>query len=55
MSAESRVLELEDRVWDAVVVGAGPGGALTAFELGRAGAGVLLVDRQAFPRWKVCG
>lgn len=55
MSAGSPVEALDGRVWDAVVVGAGPGGALTAFELGRAGARVLLVDRQAMPRWKVCG
>jgi flavin-dependent dehydrogenase len=46
---------LEQRVWDAVVVGAGPGGAMTAYQLGRAGKSVLLLDRQAFPRWKVCG
>ncbi|MHB1194417.1 MAG: NAD(P)/FAD-dependent oxidoreductase [Longimicrobiales bacterium] len=55
MSAGARGGDLAARVWDAVVVGAGPAGALTAFELGRAGAEVLLVDRQAFPRWKVCG
>lgn len=42
-------------VWDAVVVGAGPAGAMTALELARAGAEVLLLDRQAPPRWKVCG
>ncbi|HSW29634.1 MAG TPA: FAD-dependent monooxygenase [Longimicrobiales bacterium] len=55
MSAEARGSDLDARVWDAVVVGAGPAGALFAFELGRAGAEVLLLDRQAFPRWKVCG
>lgn len=41
--------------WDAVVVGAGPAGALTARELARAGHSVLLVDRDSVPRWKVCG
>ena len=41
--------------WDAIVVGAGPGGAITAQSLARRGASVLLLDRQAFPRWKVCG
>lgn len=46
---------MEDRLWDAVVVGAGPAGSMTALELARAGASVLLLDRQAFPRWKVCG
>jgi flavin-dependent dehydrogenase len=41
--------------WDALVVGAGPAGALAARELARRGHAVLLVDREAFPRWKVCG
>jgi len=44
-----------DQVWDSVVVGAGPAGAMTALELGRAKKRVLLIDRGAFPRWKVCG
>jgi flavin-dependent dehydrogenase len=43
------------RDWDAVVVGAGPAGSLTAHQLRRAGLSVLLVDRQSFPRRKVCG
>jgi len=44
-----------DRVWDAVVVGAGPGGAMTAYGLSRLGRTVLLLDSHSFPRWKVCG
>jgi flavin-dependent dehydrogenase len=44
-----------NQLWDAVVVGAGPAGSMTALELGRAGKMVLLLDRRAFPRWKVCG
>ncbi len=49
---------LEDaarRTWGAVVVGAGPAGATAARELARRSVTVLLVDRAAFPRWKVCG
>ena len=41
--------------WDAIVAGAGPGGVISAHSLARRGASVLLLDRQAFPRWKVCG
>lgn len=41
--------------WDAVVVGAGPAGALAAAELARRGAEVLLVEKSSFPRDKVCG
>ncbi len=47
--------DLGSRVWDALVVGAGPAGSMTARELARGGASVLLVERKAFPRWKVCG
>lgn len=41
--------------WDAVVIGAGPAGALAARLVAAAGARVLLVDRKPFPRDKVCG
>jgi menaquinone-9 beta-reductase len=41
--------------WDALVVGAGPAGSVTARELARRGCRVLLVDKAAFPRAKVCG
>jgi geranylgeranyl reductase family protein len=43
------------RIWDAIVVGAGPAGSSTAYRLGDAGASVLLLDRAAFPRDKPCG
>ena len=41
--------------FDAVVVGAGPGGSIAALVLARAGARVALVDRSSFPRDKACG
>ncbi len=40
---------------DAIVVGAGPAGAATAFHLATAGRRVLLLERRAFPRDKSCG
>jgi menaquinone-9 beta-reductase len=43
------------RVWDVVVVGAGPAGAAAAMGLAARGVRVLLVDRAAMPRAKVCG
>lgn len=42
-------------IWDAVIVGAGPAGAMVAYELSRTGRKVLLLDRGSFPRWKTCG
>lgn len=40
---------------DVIVVGAGPGGATTATALAQQGHDVLLMDRQGFPRDKICG
>jgi flavin-dependent dehydrogenase len=53
--ATLRLEEAAERLWDVVVVGAGPAGALAAHELARRRMAVLLVDQAAFPRWKVCG
>jgi flavin-dependent dehydrogenase len=41
--------------WDVIVLGAGPAGALAAHQLARHRLRVLLVEKRAFPRWKVCG
>jgi flavin-dependent dehydrogenase len=46
---------LDGSAWDAVIVGAGPAGSLAAHELSRRGCRVLLVERHALPRDKVCG
>jgi len=43
------------RLWDVVVIGTGPAGTAAAIESARAGLEVLLVDRKALPRPKVCG
>lgn len=40
---------------DVIVAGAGPAGAAVATRLARAGQRVLLLDRERFPRDKVCG
>jgi geranylgeranyl reductase family protein len=40
---------------DVLVVGAGPGGAATAYHLARHGVDVTVVERSRFPREKVCG
>jgi flavin-dependent dehydrogenase len=41
--------------FDAIVVGAGPAGSSAAILLSRAGWSVALIEKQRFPRRKVCG
>lgn len=41
--------------FDVAIVGAGPAGSSAAILLARAGWSVVLLERQAFPRRKVCG
>ena len=41
--------------FDALIVGAGPAGSSAAILLARAGWSVVLIEKQSFPRRKVCG
>jgi flavin-dependent dehydrogenase len=41
--------------FDAVIVGAGPAGSAAAIVLARSGWSVALIEKQRFPRRKVCG
>jgi menaquinone-9 beta-reductase len=41
--------------YDALIIGGGPGGSATAFHLARGGARVCLLEKQTYPRDKVCG
>jgi flavin-dependent dehydrogenase len=54
----SATIDLENAVrtdWSVVVIGAGPAGALAARQLAMLGLKTLLVDKNTFPRPKVCG
>jgi geranylgeranyl reductase family protein len=44
-----------ERNWDVVIIGAGPAGGIAAIHLAAAGHKVLLLDKDHFPRNKVCG
>jgi menaquinone-9 beta-reductase len=46
---------LSEHSADVIVVGAGPAGSTTAYYLAKAGLDVLLLEKSAFPREKVCG
>ncbi len=43
------------KTWDAIVIGAGPAGSAAATVLSAAGCGVLVLEKDRFPRAKVCG
>jgi menaquinone-9 beta-reductase len=55
VEATLNLLQAAGQTWGAVVVGAGPAGALAAHQLARQGVPTLLVERATPPRWKVCG
>ncbi len=42
-------------IYDAIVVGAGPAGAILAYLLGKSGLRVLLLEKANLPRYKTCG
>ena len=46
---------ISDRLWDVVIVGAGPAGAIAAAHLAAGHYRILLLDRKKFPREKICG
>lgn len=47
--------QLASTPWDAIIIGAGPGGSVAACVLAQRGRRVLLVERSHMPREKVCG
>lgn len=46
---------MKTSTYDAIVLGGGPAGASAAYEIAAAGRAVLLLERERFPRYKVCG
>ena len=55
MNHEPRTTNHGPQTYDAIIVGAGPGGATAAAFMAERGLRVLLLDKHAFPRDKVCG
>jgi geranylgeranyl reductase family protein len=42
-------------LWDGIVVGAGPAGAVIAYLLARRGLNILVLEKARLPRYKTCG
>lgn len=53
-SIQTRHGSIELKTADAIVVGGGPAGSTCAWKLREAGVNVLVLDRAAFPRTKLC-
>jgi geranylgeranyl reductase family protein len=54
LTCSTNKLKIPMKVWDAIVVGAGPAGCACAYDLAAAGRSVLLLDKSEFPRHKAC-
>jgi geranylgeranyl reductase family protein len=42
-------------MWDALIIGTGPAGAIAAYELARNNCRTLLIEKEKLPRYKTCG
>ena len=47
--------EKNQNIYDVCIVGAGPGGSTSAYYLTKQGKKVLLLEKDKFPRRKICG
>ncbi len=47
--------DLAQKLWDFIIIGAGPAGSMAAYELSKFNRSILMVDQAEFPRLKVCG
>jgi flavin-dependent dehydrogenase len=52
---QSNIVNVASRNYQAVVIGAGPAGSSAAAMLAKSGVKVALLDRDTFPRHKLCG
>jgi len=54
-SRKANSLSSSDQLWDVTIVGAGPAGSTAAIHLASLGHRILLIDKEDFPRDKICG
>jgi flavin-dependent dehydrogenase len=40
--------------YNVVIIGAGPAGSFLAYKLGKHGYSVLILEKENFPRYKIC-
>lgn len=54
-SAPSLLTQPHNGLWDVVVIGGGPAGSTAAYYLAKSGISVLILEKDVFPRDKICG
>jgi geranylgeranyl reductase family protein len=54
-SCQKKIKDLKDLLWDVAIIGAGPAGGSLAISLAGENHRVLLIDKETFPRDKICG
>lgn len=54
-SAPSLLTQPHNGLWDVVIIGGGPAGATAAYYLAKADVNVLVIEKDVFPRDKICG
>jgi len=54
-SSQKGIEELTDLLWDVAIIGAGPAGSSLAVSLAAENHRVLVLDKETFPREKICG
>lgn len=45
----------QNLVYDCIVVGSGPAGAMAAYQLSKHGLSTLIIEKETLPRYKTCG
>jgi flavin-dependent dehydrogenase len=55
LSISMNLEQQPEKLYDAIIVGAGPGGASSAYFLSQAGKSILVLERTKLPRYKACG
>ncbi|NPD89017.1 MAG: geranylgeranyl reductase family protein [Asgard group archaeon] len=54
MTSKTPIKE-KSTIYDVCIIGAGPGGSSTAYYLAKQGKNVILLEKEKFPRRKICG
>ncbi|WP_158222751.1 NAD(P)/FAD-dependent oxidoreductase [Rhodopirellula sp. MGV] len=54
-SRHNCLADADSEIWDCLVIGGGPAGAMAAIHAARSGMRTMVVEKQTFPRDKVCG